>query len=112
MKNILYSILLGSVVLAIGCDDPEKELPFDVSSDTWTFPAAGGSQNMIVSASGAWEVSSSPDWCTLTPSRAEGSREVKIECSANAGSERRGAVLLICDTETRTIDISQDKIAY
>lgn len=108
MKNILYSILLGFAILGVGCDDSEKELPFAVSTDTWTFPAEGGTQNLIVSAPGAWEVSQNPEWCTLTPKQAEGPREVKIECTENDGNERTGSMLLTCGTETLTIAISQE----
>lgn len=111
MKNILYSILLCLVVLALGCDDAEKELPFEVSTDTWTFPKEGKTGSLIVSAPGAWEVSSHPDWCTLVPDRASGPREVKMECSENAGAERTGTVVLICGAESCMIHVSQEGTA-
>lgn len=108
MKKILYSILFGLAALAAGCDDNDNEASdFALSTAEWSFTKEGGTQNLIVSAPGAWEVSEKPDWCTLIPESAKGPQEVKIDCSANTEKKREGTLVLTCGDETRTIAVFQ-----
>lgn len=109
MKKLLCSILVGLAALSVtGCDDDEVKRPdFAVSTDKWSFDKEGSTQNLIVSAPGAWEVSEKPDWCTLIPESAAGPQEVKIDCSANTAKKRKGTLVLTCGAETRTISVFQ-----
>ena len=108
MKKILYWIFCGVITLLLaGCDDDKETPVFDLSTDEWSFAKEGGTQNLIISAPGVWEVSEKPDWCTLIPESAEGPREVKIDCSANTEKKREGTLVLTCGAETRMIAISQ-----
>lgn len=108
MKKILYSIFFGLVALvAAGCDGDKEAPTFAVSTDKWSFDKEGSTQNLIVSAPGAWEVSEKPDWCTLIPESAAGPQEVKIDCSANTAKKRKGTLVLTCGAETRTISVFQ-----
>ena len=108
MKKILYWIFFGFITLLLaGCDDDKETPVFDLSTDEWSFAKEGGTQNLIISAPGVWEVSEKPDWCTLIPESAEGPREVKIDCSANTEKKREGTLVLTCGAETRMIAISQ-----
>ena len=108
MKKILYWIFFGFITLLLaGCDDDKETPVFDLSTDEWSFAKEGGTQNLIISAPGGWEVSEKPDWCTLIPESAEGPREVKIDCSANTEKKREGTLVLTCGAETRMIAISQ-----
>ena len=73
MKKILYWIFFGFITLLLaGCDDDKETPVFDLSTDEWSFAKEGGTQNLIISAPGVWEVSEKPDWCTLIPEAPRG----------------------------------------
>ena len=87
MKKILYWIFFGFITLLLaGCDDDKETPVFDLSTDEWSFAKEGGTQNLIISAPGVWEVSEKPDWCTLIPESAEGPRETRMIAISQQGA--------------------------
>ena len=111
MKKLLCSIFLGLATLVVtGCDDGDAKKPdFTVSTSEWTFTQPEGLQRMIVSAPGAWTLTGTPDWLTVTPAEAAGPREITMTYTANdTGGSRKAILTITCGAETRTITIEQE----
>ena len=99
------------MVLALiiaGCKDPVTEGSLSVTPASLEFKAAGGTQQLEVSATSAWtlNVSSGADWCT--PSRTEGNSAAKVNITVtkNLGEERTAEIKFTsvgCDPVTVTV---------
>lgn len=109
MKKLKYSLFILFAALAAACDDDKAATAeFALSTDRWSFENAEGRQRMIVSAPGAWTLTGVPDWMTVTPTEAEGPREITIAYTANeTGATRTAALSVTCNGESLTIRIEQ-----
>lgn len=110
MKKLKYSLfILFAALAATACDDDTAATAeFALSTDQWSFDNVEGRQRMIVSAPGAWTLTGVPDWLTVTPTEAEGPREITIAYTANAtGAPRTAALSVTCNGESLTITIEQ-----
>lgn len=110
MKTLKYSLFILFAALTVtACDDDTATTPeFALSTAQWSFDNVEGRQRMIVSAPGAWTLTGVPDWMTVTPTEAEGPREITIVYMANeTGAPRTAALSVTCNDESLTIRIEQ-----
>ena len=63
---------------------------------------------MIVSAPGAWTITDIPEWVTVVPTEADGSREITIDYSENLDALREADLKVTCNGEFRYIGIGQE----
>ena len=88
----------------------EKETVLTVNPSSLSFPDAGGSQTVTLTANKAWSASSTQSWCKVSPSAGEeaaGSR-ITIACDANTTyDERSCASTFTCAEKTVTVNVTQ-----
>lgn len=101
--KFLLNFLFLSVLLCFSACKSEESLPADpvteVSSTTFDFSGAGGSQNISFDASNDWKIQSSASWLTVSKlTGASGVTTVTITATANSSkAERTGTLTLIVD---------------
>lgn len=109
MKKILLFVLAVAAALAL-LPSCEKETVLTVNPSSLSFPDAGGSQTVTLTANKAWSASSTQSWCKVSPSAGEeaaGSR-ITIACDANTTyDERSCAVTFTCAEKTVTVNVTQ-----
>lgn len=90
MKRLLiYALCIGWAATTVGCsDDDERPVAFEVSQDTLLLDSDAGTVHVIVSAPGAWTITDIPEWVTVVPTEADGSREITIDYSENLDALR------------------------
>lgn len=112
----LFILLLACGGSDSGIEPPqpeEKIITWTISPESLTFPAAGETKNIRVSANGDWKVVSSQTWCTLD--RAEGfngETSLKVTAQKNHTEEARTAELTfssVSGKQSKKITVSQEK---
>lgn len=100
MKAQLYILLYAFLCLitTVSCSDDDKSTPsFKVSTTEINFNTSGGSEILHIVPVGQWNISSSVDWCKVTPSSGIGNETTKIEIvvDKNTTNEVRTGVLTV-----------------
>ena len=110
MKRLLiYALCIGWAATTVGCsDDDERPVAFEVSQDTLLLDSDAGTVHVIVSAPGAWTITDIPEWVTVVPTEADGSREITIDYSENLDALREADLKVTCNGEFRYIGIGQE----
>lgn len=112
----LFILLLACGGSDNGIEPPqpeEKVITWTISPESLTFPAAGETKSIRVSANGDWKVLSSQEWCTLD--RAEGfngETSLKVTAQKNHTEEPRTAELTfssVSGKQSKKITVSQEK---
>ena len=99
----------GWAATTVGCsDDDERPVAFEVSQDTLLLDSDAGTVHVIVSAPGAWTITDIPEWVTVVPTEADGSREITIDYSENLDALREADLKVTCNGEFRYIGIGQE----
>lgn len=62
---------------------PEEIAPFNIEGNHLTFDCNGGTQEFSLTAPGAWTVTSSESWCTVSPAEGSGDSTVQVHVDAN-----------------------------
>ena len=114
MKRIISAFLLVAFIFA-GCKGPDAiEGKLSVTPASLEFNAAGGTQQLEVTATASWtlDIASDTDWCV--PSRTEGksSAKVNITVSRNDGADRTAELVFSsvgCDPVTIVITQEMDE---
>lgn len=109
----LFTMLITSLALCTSCSDDtmsEQKTTLgavQVSSSFVALPAAGGSQEIEVTAKGDWTFSQLPDWVTVSPSSGSaGTSSVKFTASETS-STNSATVYLTCNGEMQRINVLQ-----
>ena len=108
-KYIIVSLIAALGLLMTGCVEEADHFldEVKVSSSYVTFPAAGGSVPVNLTATGAWTVTSLPDWVTVSPSSG-GAGETSVSFTAAAADDTREATAKIeCGGKTQNINLLQ-----
>jgi len=80
------------------------------SPTTVTAAANGGTQDVQVTASGAWTVTG-PSWVSVSPSSGTGNTSVRITSTENTtGQTRAGQVTFTTGTKTASVDVTQPAV--
>lgn len=110
MKRLLiYALCIGWAATTVGCsDDDERPVAFEVSQDMLLLDSDAGTVHVIVSAPGAWTITDIPEWVTVVPTEADGSREITIDYSENLDALREADLKVTCNGEFRYIGIGQE----
>ena len=107
LRNI-FTILAAALAFAfVGCQEEERFLSeVKVSSSYVALPAQGGSQDIQVTAVGAWEFTGVPEWLTVSP--ASGSGDATITFTAGETKTTNEVALeLVCEGAVQTINVLQ-----
>ena len=111
MKRILYFLSMLGILALNACEPEPKQPNLSVSPESVSFSPEGSSQTISISANGAWKVSASDSWLSVTPSSGAASDNpvtVTVNCSANTTYEDRSATLTIkMEDLTRTVTVQQ-----
>ncbi|MDR2138715.1 MAG: leucine-rich repeat protein, partial [Tannerella sp.] len=81
-----------------------------VSRPSVAFTAAGGTENIDITASTAWTAAvsgGSASWLTVSPASGTGSGTVSVTAAAHTGAARTATVTVTADGVTRTVSIIQ-----
>lgn len=113
-------LLLSGVVSLVGCEpnnptpaDPKLEIAQDLTSEafeslTLLFDAEAGSKSFAVLCNRAWTaVSSSADWCVVTPAEGDGDKMLTVAVNSNAGAARRAEIVISSLLSKRTVNVEQ-----
>lgn len=107
LRNI-FTILAAALAFAfVGCQEEERFLSeVKVSSSYVALPAEGGSQDIQVTAVGAWEFTGVPEWLTVSP--ASGSGDATVTFTAGKAESTNEATLeLVCEGAVQAINVLQ-----
>ncbi len=107
LRNI-FTILAAALAFAfVGCQEEERFLSeVKVSSSYVALPAEGGSQDIQVTAVGAWEFTGIPEWLTVSPASGSGDATVTFT-AGKAESTNEAALELVCEGAVQTINVLQ-----
>lgn len=95
MKNILYLLILITVVVSCSKDD---DISLSVSQNELAFTVEGGEQVVNITSDGTWECQYSDDWLLVRQQQ----NRIRVIVDANpTDSERTANIQVICDGETR-----------
>ena len=108
-KYIIVSLIAALGLLMTGCVEEADHFldEVKVSSSYLAFPAGGGSVPTDLEATGAWTITSLPDWVTANPTSG-GAGKTTVSFSASAASDTREATAKIeCGGKTQNINLLQ-----
>ena len=107
LRNI-FTILAAALAFAfVGCQEEERFLSeVKVSSSYVALPAEGGSQDIQVTAVGAWEFTGVPEWLTVSPASGSGDATVTFT-AAETKSTNEATIELVCEGAVQTINVLQ-----
>lgn len=114
-------LLAALLFVAVGCTESEvfdgqlqspSQEAFSASNLSFTFTNEGGQQPIIITAPGAWSVTSSEDWCYASiASGSNGSSELYIMAAENPKAKERTAELTLTCLGQQPIIISVTQAA-
>lgn len=107
LRNI-FTILAAALAFAfVGCQEEERFLSeVKVSSSYVALPAQGGSQDIQVTAVGAWEFTGVPEWLTVSPASGSGDATVTFT-AGETKTTNEVALELVCEGAVQTINVLQ-----
>ena len=117
MKKFFY-LLLAMMLIGVSCEDSSKDVdstPKGVVFASGTemsaeFGSSGGSKSFSFSSDLDWEVTTSADWISVTPSSGTPSvKKFTVKASANDSFEERSGTVTMTTTDDRsyTIEVTQ-----
>ncbi len=117
MKKIFY-LFLAAMLVGVSCSDPQEEVdstPKGVvfasgTEMTVEFGSSGGSKAFVFTSDLDWEVTTSADWISVTPSSGTPSvKKFTVKASANDSFEERNGTVTMTTTDDRsyTIEVKQ-----
>ncbi|MBR5176259.1 MAG: BACON domain-containing protein [Bacteroidales bacterium] len=108
-KYIIVSLIAALGLLMTGCVEEADHFldEVKVSSSYLAFPANGGTVPTDLTATGAWTITSLPDWVTVNPSSG-GAGNTTLSFTASAATDSREATAKIeCGGKTQNINLLQ-----
>ena len=117
MKKLFY-LLLAMMLIGVSCEDSSKDVdstPKGVvfasgTEMTVEFGSEGGSKSFIFTSDLDWEVTTSADWISVTPSSGTpNEKKFTVKASANDSFEERSGTVTMTTTDDRsyTIEVTQ-----
>ena len=117
MKKLFY-LLLAMMLIGVSCEDSSKDVdstPKGVvfasgTEMTVEFGSSGGSKSFSFSSDLDWEVTTSADWISVTPSSGTPSvKKFTVKASANDSFEERSGTVTMTTTDDRSyiIEVTQ-----
>ena len=107
MKKLFY-LLLAMMLIGVSCEDSSKDVdstPKGVvfasgTEMTVEFGSSGGSKSFSFSSDLDWEVTTSADWISVTPSSGTPSvKKFTVKASANDSFEERSGTVTMTTTD-------------
>lgn len=108
-KYIIVSLIAALGLLMTGCVEEADHFldEVKVSSSYLAFPANGGTVPTELTATGAWTITSLPDWVTVNPTSG-GAGNTTVSFTASAATDSREATAKIeCGGKTQNINLLQ-----
>jgi hypothetical protein len=108
-KYIIVSLIAALGLLMTGCVEEADHFldEVKVSSSYLAFPANGGTVPTELTATGAWTITSLPEWVTVNPSSG-GAGNTTVSFTASAATDSREATAKIeCGGKTQNINLLQ-----
>ena len=117
MKKLFY-LLLAMMLIGVSCEDSSKDVDStpkgvvfaDGTEMSAEFGSSGGSKSFSFSSDLDWEVTTSADWISVTPSSGTPSvKKFTVKASANDSFEERSGTVTMTTTDDRsyTIEVTQ-----
>ena len=117
MKKLFY-LLLAAMLIGVSCEDSSKDVDStpkgvvfaDGTEMSAEFGSSGGSKSFSFSSDLDWEVTTSADWISVTPSSGTPSvKKFTVKASANDSFEERSGTVTMTTTDDRsyTIEVTQ-----
>ena len=117
MKKFFY-LLLAMMLIGVSCEDSSKDVDStpkgvvfaDGTEMSAEFGSSGGSKSFIFTSDLDWEVTTSADWISVTPSSGTPSvKKFTVKASANDSFEERSGTVTMTTTDDRsyTIEVTQ-----
>ena len=117
MKKFFY-LLLAMMLIGVSCEDSSKDVDStpkgvvfaDGTEMSAEFGSSGGSKSFSFSSDLDWEVTTSADWISVTPSSGTPSvKKFTVKASANDSFEERSGTVTMTTTDDRsyTIEVTQ-----
>lgn len=73
----------------------QKGIYIDIDKTNITFDASGGEKNFSISSNTLWEITGTPTWLNIHPSKGENNSAVSIKASDNPNTSQRTAAIRI-----------------
>ena len=108
-KYIIVSLIAALGLIMTGCVEEADHFldEVKVSSSYLAFPANGGTVPTELTATGAWTITSLPDWVTVNPTSG-GAGNTTVSFTASAATDSREATAKIeCGGKTQNINLLQ-----
>ena len=105
--NVTFSVTgkQASVKVTQPAQQPVETL--SVSPGSVNSAATGDTQDVVITASGSWQVKT-PTWVTASPASGTGNSSVTLTTTANGGKqERKGDVTITSGSKTATVAVTQ-----
>ena len=96
-----------------GKDKPDPSPSMSVSPTKLSIPASGEAQVMEVNAEGiSWIVTPSSSWIKVTPSKGNGSAEIKVSADENTDTAERTGSITFSGTGVSNIEVNVTQVSF
>ncbi len=115
MKIKSYIPIILCALAVAGCSDADKNVGFNLDTNTFTLDADGGTREIRITADKNWIATSDQPWIAVSPANGHGTADVKLLIdSALTDQPRRGYVRIQNQAtwEKREITIDQKGYQY
>lgn len=114
MKSFRYLSMLLILTALTACSKDNKEeeetsASFSLGKTSFVFEPSGGTQELTVSTAGSWSISSTEDWCTVSPAEGIGESTVSVTVGEipQTSDTRKARLMVTSDGLTLTVNVSQ-----
>ena len=108
-----FACATAALAMIVGCQDEVQNLgtpDISISTNEMTFEVAGGDQELTVSATRDWSVSTDADWVVVSPESGVGSLEpqtVTVSVLENTGMDRSADLKFTIGMKSKYLTVSQ-----
>ena len=109
MKKSCILTLAAIAAVLFSCDKPgteESTESLNIDKTTLSFPYTGGDQTINVTASSQWTITSSAEWCTVSPGSGTGNAAVTVNVTANQDKTAGRSTKLVLNYNGISLPIS------
>ena len=110
MKKVYYFLVVLMMLAWQACEEKSEDISLNLSTSTLHFSKNGGSETLQIISSGGWNISSLPEWITVSAVSGTGNSNVIVTCKLNETGTLRQSSFIIRTSDNgqvRTVEIKQ-----
>ena len=107
-RTAAITVSSGELTKVVELSQSAANSEISLSVDNLNFPSGGDSQSFTIKSNIAWTVSSSQDWCSVSPKSGSGDGSVSVRVDENTSiSERTATITVQSEAGDQTVKVIQ-----